>query len=86
VVHRRRRPGGKRLCAAFADLFFGARPAFRTVWTGEDVLREAVALHLKHYDRRLSLADSTLLAHAARLGAAVATLDAQFSGLVEVEA
>lgn len=82
----RRRPGDERLSQAFADACVGAAPRFRMQWTDETATRDAVALHFKHYARGLSLVDCTLIALARRLGATVATLDAQFQGLVDIVA
>jgi predicted nucleic acid-binding protein len=82
----RRRPGDERLSKAFAEACVGTSPRFRMQWTDEAAMREAVALHFKHYARGLSLVDCTLVAHAQRLGAPVATLDGQFQGLVDIVA
>lgn len=80
----RRRPGDERLSKVLADACVGDAPRFRMQWTDETAMRDAVALHFKHYARGLSLVDCTLIAHAQRLGASVATLDRQFQGLVDV--
>lgn len=84
ITRLRRRPGLPDVSRAFIDLVFGAKPAFKLVTTVEEQMREAAALHLKHYDRRLSFVDCTLLVHAERLGAPLATLDSQFDGLVDI--
>lgn len=70
----------------FAAFFYGARdrfePQVQIRYTGADVLEEATRLHFDAYDRRLSVTDCTLIVHAKRLGALVATFDAGFDGLV----
>ncbi len=49
-----------------------------------EILAEAAELHIQYWDQGLSMTDATVLVHARRLGAKVATFDAGFQGLVEV--
>lgn len=80
----RRRVGDRALSQGFADWALGDKPVLKVCWTDESLLREAVALHFRHYDRGLSPIDGGLLAWAKRLDCAVATFDSQFQGLVHV--
>lgn len=59
-------------------------PPALLVGTSLELLREATALHLKHFDRRLSMVDCTLLAHAKASGAKILTFDRGFDGLADV--
>lgn len=80
------RVGHQDVSEAFLRLF--DRPARRgllpVLQTTPDVLDAAIALHLRHYDRKLSLTDCTIIAHAQELGASVATFDTSFEAIVEV--
>lgn len=80
----RRRPGRKEVSERFASLFFPKRTGLDWLTCGEDILEAARTLHFRHYERGLSFTDCTLIAHAEALGAAVATFDQSFEGLVEV--
>ena len=81
----RRRIGDRALSQGFAELALGDKPVLKVCWTDESILREAVALHFRHYNRGLSPIDGGLLAWAKRLECPVATFDSQFRGLVHVE-
>lgn len=81
----RRRPGRENLSRDFLDLVEPAPPARPKVLlraTPDDVRRDAVAIHFQHYARGLSFTDCSLVAHARRMDAVVATHEAGFEGLV----
>ena len=81
----RARPGNAKLSRLVCDAVLKAG-AFRVHWTDEATSRDAVALHFKHYDRKMSVVDCSLVALAQRMGWSVATFDQQFNGLVDVVA
>ncbi len=80
------RVGRRDVADRFAGMFYGFRGRFGTQLevrqTGMDVMEEAIELHFKHYDRRLSVTDCTLIAQALRLDAVIGTFDPRFAGLV----
>ncbi len=73
---------------AFAAWAWGQAPVerrpFQLRWTDRAILREATEIHLSHFDQKLSVTDCTLIVHARRLGADVATFDGRFQGLIGV--
>lgn len=77
-----------RVSQAYAALFFGAAGAheapLRLRSTALDVVEEATELHFEYLERGISLVDCTLIVHARRLGAPVATFNRGFQGLVGV--
>lgn len=69
---------------SLAALFWGGKnkmPALRRISTDEDVLREATDLYFHHFSDQLSFTDCTLLVHARRLGADIATFDGNLKDL-----
>lgn len=83
LTHLRARVGDERVSRIFSEWFWTREePPFDWLLTDEQTLREATELHLKHYARKLSMTDAILIVHARRTGAAIATLDAGFAGLV----
>ena len=68
----------------FANWFWGTRrdrPMLHLVMTDEARLREATDLYFRHARQGLSFTDAVIMAHAARLGAQVATFDTTLAGL-----
>jgi len=80
------RVGRKSVSQEYARLFDGSteRPLNPMMSTPADVLQAAIEIHLRHFERRLSFTDCTLVAHAKRRNAKVLTFDRGFDGLVEV--
>lgn len=80
----RKNPGRRDVSEAFRDLMHGRGAVLRRVATDEPTLDAALDLHFKMFDRGLSVTDCTLIAHAKRIGAKVATFDSEFHGVVPV--
>ncbi len=59
-----------------------ADPFFQLRHTSLEDLRDAIELHIKHYDRRLSITDCALIVHANAARGVVATFDGGFKGIV----
>jgi predicted nucleic acid-binding protein len=81
-----RRRAGVEACRAFASLVFpdgAGRPAVRLVAADVDQTRRALALFFERYDRQLSMTDCILATLARDHGAAVASFDHGFDGIVE---
>lgn len=82
------RVGRRDIADRFAALFSGAKDhsvaALAVRSTGADILEEAIELHFQHYDRRLSVTDCSLVAHARRLQAVIGTFDGRFAGVAPV--
>lgn len=81
----RRRPGREALSRSFLEWLQPPppeRPKVLLRTTPGDMLREAAVLHLQEYARGLSFTDCSLIVHARRLDAVVATHEGGFEGLV----
>lgn len=65
-------------------LFEAADNLFQLRTTSLEDLREAVDLHLKYHDRRLSIPDCVLIVHTSDARATLATLAKEFDGIVPV--
>ncbi len=81
------RVGRKDVSEAYAGLFESTdgRALNPMVTTPLDVLHEALETHLRHFDRKLSFTDATLVAHARRRGAKILTFDRGFDGYPAIE-
>lgn len=81
----RRRPGDPDVSRRFSSLFLadqGTRAPIRLKSTSREELGRAVQMHFDRYERGLSVTDCVIATTAAGLGAAVASFDAGFDGVV----
>jgi predicted nucleic acid-binding protein len=78
------RKKNRRLMESYHALFWPEanepRP-FEVLQTDLDQIKRAGAYQIQHFDQGLSLTDCTLILHAARRKAVIATFDGRFEGL-----
>lgn len=78
----------QRAAQAYTSLFQGAKdtfvPTLRVRHAGTDLIERAIELHFRHYERRLSTVDCSLIAMAEDARGVVITFDERFKGIVPV--
>ena len=79
-----RRPARLALSRRMWDHYAGKATPIHWLSTPPETLRTAGELHLREFKRGISLTDASLVVHGQSLGAAIATLDRGFDGLLPV--
>lgn len=86
ITFLRKRASNRAITDAFLNLVLGDKtaPIGELAATSLEDLRDAIRLHLKYFDRKLSLTDCAIALRAAQVRGVVATFDKRFEGIVPV--